>query len=110
MTLRQVLQGVLAATVLLLTSTPGRAHVLSDNMSEAPMYKEVASAQTWIGVKFTTDGQAWNLSSVSLLGYVTGSPENVIVALYSNVFDYLAVPLSFVLGNGFRLLAAATGW
>jgi Zn-dependent protease len=33
-----------------------------------------------------------------------------IVALYSNVFDYLAVPLSFVLGSGFALLAAATGW
>jgi Zn-dependent protease len=33
-----------------------------------------------------------------------------IVALYSNVFDYLAVPLSFVMGSGFALLAAATGW
>ncbi|MDO8629758.1 MAG: site-2 protease family protein [Phycisphaerales bacterium] len=33
-----------------------------------------------------------------------------IVALYGNVFDYLAVPLSFVLGSGFALLAAATGW
>jgi len=33
-----------------------------------------------------------------------------IVALYGNVFDYLDVPLSFVLGGGFALLAAATGW